>query len=85
MWLPPLQTQKEKRDDLMAEIELLNQKHAAAIASVPALVSASGSRGTSPLHAAAATPGRPKSPLKHSSSGSSKAGAVKLLVASSHR
>lgn len=76
-----VQAQKEKRDDLMAEIELLKQQHAAIVSSSLS-VSASGSRGSSPLHTAAASPGRLKSPLKNSSS---KAGSVKLLVASAHR
>lgn len=76
-----LQAQKEKRDDLMAEIELLKQQHAAIVSSSLS-VSAAGSRGSSPLHTTAASPGRLKSPLKNSSS---KAGSVKLLVASAHR
>lgn len=76
---PTPQAQREKRDDLMAEIELLKQQHAAVMSTtVSVSVSATGSRGASPLH----TAGRLKSPLKNSSS---KAGSVKLLVASAHR
>jgi hypothetical protein len=75
------QVQKEKRDDIMAEIELLKQQHAAIVAANPSLnVSASGSRAaSSPGQTAAASAGRLRSPLKSSSS---KASSVKLLVAS---
>lgn len=67
----------------MAEIEVLKQQHAALTANMLPSVSASGSRGASPLQAAsAASPGRLRSPLKSSSS---KAGSVKLLVASASR
>lgn len=77
------QVQKEKRDDLMAEIELLKQQHAAVVAAKPSLhVSASGSRAASSQGQAAASPGRLRSPLKSSTSSSRKASTVKLLVAS---
>lgn len=69
----------------MAEIEILKQQHAALVSTMSPGASLAGSRGASPLQAAsAASPGRLRSPLKSSSS-SSKAGSVKLLVASATR
>lgn len=77
------QVQKEKRDDLMAELEVLKQQHAAAVAECAS--TSGGSRSGMPvaMHAAAVIahpPGKLHSPSSRSTS--SKAGSIGLQVGS---